>query len=167
MKAPKDRMEMLLEAIYSKVERMETIMDRKPTVDNPQQPATAIPGDTELQEIKQQLTSIRDDLNNTQAQSAAVQNHHYLWFFPDLKEWLNTLRRSKLMVLLSFLSLALLTVILLKYPDYKNYQENYYKYQYLFYASDDMESLRKYDQEWGVDSVKVMRIEWVDEKELE
>jgi len=66
-------------------------------------------------------------------------------------------------VLLSLLSLALLTVILFKYPDYKDYQENYYKYQYLFYASEDMKSLKKYDQEWRVDSVRVLRMEWADE----
>jgi len=166
MKAPKDRMEMLLEAIYSKVDRMEGIMDRKPTVDEPQQPATVIPGNAELQEIKKQLTHIRDDLNNKQAQSESVPKHHYLWFFPDLKEWLNTLRRGRFVVFYSLLSLALLTVILLKYPDYKDYQESYYKYQYLFYASEDEESLRKYDQEWGVDSVRVMRMEWVDEEVL-
>ena len=166
MKAPKDRMEMLLEAIYSKVERMETIMDRKPATDNPQQPVTAIPGNVELQEIKQQLTGIRDDLNRTQAQSAAMQKHHYLWFFPDLKEWLTTLKRGKFVVLFSLLSLALLTVILLKYPDYKDYQESYYKYQYLFYASEDAESLSKYDEEWGVDSVQVLKKRWVDGQAL-
>jgi len=162
MKAPKDRMEMLLEAIYSKVERMETIMDRKPTSDQSQQSATGYPGDTELQEIKQQLASIQRDLNNSQSPEVAVQKHHYLWFFPDLKEWLNTLKRGKFVVLLSLLSMTLLTVILLKYPDYKNYQESYYKYQYLFYASEDAESLNRYDQEWGVDSVREMRMEWVD-----
>ena len=124
MKAPKDRVEMLLEAIYSKVERMETIMDRKPVTDQSQQSATDFPGDTELQEIKQQLASIRDDLNNTQSPPAAVQNHHYLWFFPDLKEWISTLRRGKFVVLFSLLSLALLTAILLKYPDFNKYQSN-------------------------------------------
>ena len=154
MKAPKDRMEMLLEAIYSKVERMETIMDRKPAADQSQQSASAIPGDTEMHEIKQQLAIIRNDLNSTQSPSAAIQKHNYLWFFPDLKEWLNTLKRGKFVVLLSLLSLALLTVILLTYPDYKDYQESYYKYQYLFYASEDAESLKKYDEQWGVDSVK-------------
>jgi len=163
MKAPKDRMEMLLEAIYSKVERMETIMDRKPTTEQSQQSVTAIPCNTELQEIKQQLTHIRDDLNNTQSPPATVQKHHYLWFFPDLKEWISTLRRGKFVVLLSLLSLALLTVMLLKYPVFKNYQENYYKYQYLFYASEESESLKKYDEEWDVDSLRVLRMEWVDE----
>jgi len=149
MKAPKDRMEMLLEAIYSKVERLETIIDQKPAKDQSQQSATAIPDNTELQDIKQQLASIQSDLNNTQSPPAAVQKHHYLWFFPDLKEWISTLKRGKFVVLFSMLSLALLTVILLKYPNYKDYQESYYKYQYLFYASDDAESLKKYDEEWG------------------
>ena len=149
MKAPKDRMEMLLEAIYSKVERMETVMDRKPATDQSQQSATAIPVDTEPQEIKQQLASIQGDLNNIQSPPAAVQNHHCLWFFPDLKGWLNTLKRGKFVVLLSMLSLALLTAILLKYPDYNKYQDGYYKYQYLFQASEDSESLKRYDQEWG------------------
>lgn len=167
MKAPKDRMEMLLEAIYSKVERMETIMDRKPATDQSQPSTTAIPGDTELQEIKKQLTGIRDDLNNKQAQSESVRKHHYLWFFPDLKEWLTTLKSGKFMVLLSLLSLALLTVILLEYPDYKNYQKSYYKYQYLFYASEDEESLKKYDEEWAVDSLKEIRVNWVNKARLD
>lgn len=166
MKAPKDRIEMLLEAIYSKVERMETIMDQKPAADNPQLSETGIHGSAELQEIKKQITGIRNDLNNTQSPSAAVQKHHYFWFFPDMKEWLNTLRRGKFVVLLSLFSLALLTVILLNYPDYKGYQEGYYKYQYLFHASEDSESLKRYDEEWGVGSVRLMRMDWVEEKEL-
>jgi len=63
----------------------------------------AIPSNTELQEIKKQLTHIRDDLNNTQSPPATVQKHYYLWFFPDLKEWLNTLMRGKFVALFSIL----------------------------------------------------------------
>jgi len=138
-------------------------MDQKPATYQSQQSATAIPNNAEIQEIKLQLARIRDDLNNAQSPPAAVQKHHYLWFFPDLKEWIGILRRGKFVVLLSLLSLALLTVILLRYPDYKDYLESYYKYQYLFYASDDAESLKKYDQEWDVDSVRLIRMEWVNE----
>jgi len=51
---------------------LQTIMDRKPGADDPHQPTTAIPGNNELQEIKQQLASIRNDLNNTQSLPAVV-----------------------------------------------------------------------------------------------
>jgi len=88
------------------------------------------------------------------------------WFFPDLKEWISTLRRGKFVVFFSLLSLILLTVMLLKYPDYRDYQENHYKYQYLFYASENADSFKKYDEEWGVDSVREMRMKWVYEEGL-
>jgi len=126
LKAPEDRMEMLLEAIYSKMERMGTIMDRKPSTGQSQQSATAIPGSTKLQEIKQQLTRILDDLNSMQSQAAAMQKHHYQWFFPDLKKWLTSLKSRKFVVLLLLLSLALLTVMLQKYPDFNKYQDGCY-----------------------------------------
>lgn len=166
MKTPKDRAEKLLEAIFSKVERIEGIVEKALTATRSSITSRASPGGLELSEIKRQLGNIQESLSKSANAELAMAKHHYLWFFPDLKEWLDTVRRGKFVTLFSLLSLALLVFIYLKYPDHKEYQEGYYKYQYLFYASDDAESLKKYDQEWGVDSVREMRVRWVKEQGL-
>ena len=164
MKSPKDRAEKLLEAIYSKVERIEGIIEKAPTATRSSITSHASSGGLELSEIKRQLIDIQETVNKATTVEPATEKHHYLWFFPDLKEWLGTLRRGKFVMLFSLLSLALLAFIFLKYPDFKEYQEGYYKYQYLFFASDDEESLKKYDEEWGMDSVRDVRINWVEEQ---
>jgi len=162
MKTPKDRAEKLLEAIFSKVERIEGIVEKQPTATRSSTVSQVSSSGLELSEIKQQLADIQESLDKKAAVEPAPEKHHYLWFFPDLREWVGTLRRSRFVTLLALLSLALMVFIYLKYPDFKEYKEGYYKYQYLFYASDDNESLKKYDEEWGVDSVREMRVKWVD-----
>ena len=164
MKTPKDRAEKLLEAIFSKVERIEGMVEKAPKAIGPSITSQASPGGLELSEIKRQLIDIQETLNKTITVEPTTEKHHYLWFFPDLKEWLGTLRRGKFVLLFALLSLALLIFIFLKHPEFKEYQEGYYKYQYLFVASEDEESLKKYDEEWGADSVREVRVRWVKEQ---
>jgi len=166
MKTPKDRAEKLLEAIFSKVERIEGLVEKMPAAVKPTTASQVPSGGLDLSEIKRQLVNIQDSLDKKAVVEPVPEKHHYLWFFPDLKEWSGTLRRSRFVALFAILSLALMVFIYLKYPDYKEYQEGYYKYQYLFYASDDAESLKNYDEEWGVDSVSEVRVRWVEEQEL-
>ena len=163
MKTHKDRAEKLLEAIFSKVERIESIVEKQPTVTRSSTVSQASSGGLDLSEIKRQLVNIQESLDMTTMVEPVPEKHHYLWFFPDLKEWLGTLRRSRFVALFALFSLALMVFIYLKYPNYKEYQEGYYKYHYLFYASDDEESLKTYDKEWGVDSLREMRLRWVKE----
>ncbi len=167
MKSPKDRAEKLLEAIFSKVERIEGLVEKIPAAARPTTASHVPSGGVDLSEIKRQLVNIQESLDKKAVAEPAPEKHLYLWFFPDLKEWLGTLRRSRFVALFAILSLALMVFIYLKYPDYKEYQEGYYKYQYLFYASDDAESLKKYDEEWGIDSVMKVRMRWVRERGLQ
>ncbi len=164
MKTPKDRAEKLLEAIFLKVERIEGIVEKQPAATRSSTVSQVSSGGLDLSEIKRQLFNIQENLDKTAVAEPTLEKHHYLWFFPDLKEWLGTLRRGRFVALFALLSLALMVFIYLKYPYYKEYREGYFKYQYLFYASDDEESLKKYDEEWGVDSVREVRVKWVEEQ---
>ncbi len=121
-----------------------------------------------LEGLEQKMTDLQNSLRSTgnQNMSSKVSNHHYLWFFPDLKEWLQLARRGIPVIILSVISLLLAGLIVLKYQDYQNYRDNSYKYQYLYFATDEQRPFEKFEQEWQVDSIKQARIHWVDQRRL-
>ncbi len=117
----------------------------------------------ELEGLEQKIANLENSLRAAGEQSLTnkINSHHSLWFFPDLKKWLRTFRRGRFVLLLASISLVLLIFTFLKHSEYKKYQVGYYKYQYLLIASDDNKSLKKYEEEWGLDSVRGIRVKWV------
>ncbi len=124
-----------------------------------------VPDTAGLEALEKKVTAIQKSLKsaNPSGFSKQVSNHHYLWFFPDLKEWLQLVRRGLPIIVLSIVSLLLAGFITLKYPDYQKYRDNSYKYQYLYYATQDQAPFMQFEQEWSVDSIKLARIQWIDQ----
>jgi len=127
-----------------------------------QKAGASVPNRTGLEALEQKVTDIQNSLTGSTGFSKQVNNHHYFWFFPDLKEWLQLARRGLPLMVLAIISLLLAGFMAFKYTDYQTYRDNSYKYQYLYYASQDEDQFRNYEQEWTLDSIKQARIQWVD-----
>lgn len=129
--------------------------------------ASGFPDTNSLEALEKKVTAIQKSLKseNPPGFSKQVSNHHYLWFFPDFKEWLQLARRGLPIIVLSIVSLLLAGFITLKYPDYQKHRNNSYKYQYLYYATQDQAPFQQFEREWGVDSIKLSRIQWVDQRD--
>jgi hypothetical protein len=117
--------------------------------------------------LEQKMTDLQNSLKTAgnQNMSNKVSNHHYLWFFPDLKEWLQLARRGTPVIVLSVIALLLAGFIVLKYQDYQAYRDNSYKYQYLYFATDEQRPFEQFEQEWQLDSIKQAWIQWVDRRQ--
>ena len=121
---------------------------------------------TGLESLEQKIIDIQKSLEAPTSNTVSkVSNHHYLWFFPDLREWLKTINHAKAIVFLILVSVSLLVLIAWNFKNYQSYRSSHYKYQYLFYVAEDQESLVRYDQEWQNDSLYAIRVNYVNQQD--
>ena len=98
------------------------------------------------------------------SESGGVKHHHYLWFFPDIKEWLGMVRSSGVAWVLGTFLLLSIGINYLMGRDYLKYQESDLKYQYIK-LSGNLDYIHDLDSAWQIDSLREARIKYVMEEE--
>ena len=91
-------------------------------------------------------------------------HHHYLWFFPDIKGWLQMVQSSRVAWILGMLLIILVGFNLYIGKDYFRYQESDQKYQFIKHTGN-LDYVHELDSAWKLDSLREARIRYVREEE--
>ncbi len=122
------------------------------------------PTPSRWESLERKLTDIQNSLKSNLVGTAPIKyKDQHRWYIPVFKEWVGSIKRARVVFILCLLLLVLLTTLGFNYTYYYQYRESHYKYQYLFVASDDLESLKRYDEEWKVDSIRTNRLKSMSE----
>ncbi len=175
-----EKIEVMLEAIFKSLEQISKKLDQGGVADS-----------EELVEMKESFERLAEKLGNAPGPSASRElstldkklnvliergayqpssnqgeekHHHYLWFFPDLKGWLQMVQSSRVAWILGMLLIISVGFNLYIGKDYFRYQESDQKYQFMKHTGN-LDYVHELDSIWEIDSLRKAWMEFSAEEE--
>ncbi len=175
-----EKIEVMLEAIFKSLEQISKKLDQGGSADR-----------EELVEMKESFERLAEKLGNAPGPSASRElstldkklnvlierrayqpssnqgeekHHHYLWFFPDIKGWLQMVQSSRVAWILGMLLIISVGFNLYIGKDYSRYQKSDQKYQFMKHTGN-LDYVHDLDSAWEIDSLRKAWIQFSTEEE--